>query len=121
MERIDKPWGYEQPVIATQVEIGGKTGMLGMRLLVINADEMTSYSFHKEQSDVLYVQEGEIVLRKEEEMKNLSKEEAEIVRAGENHQLQNISGEVARILEVSFPYRPDDIERLEDPYKEERI
>jgi mannose-6-phosphate isomerase-like protein (cupin superfamily) len=120
MEKIDKPWGYEQPVIATQVEIGGKTGMLGIRLLVINVDEMTSYSYHEEQNDVLYVQEGEIVLKKEDEMKNLSERDAEIVRAGEKHQLQNIHSDVVRVLEVSFPYMPDDINRLEDPYREER-
>ncbi|MFB6204579.1 MAG: cupin domain-containing protein [Candidatus Nanohaloarchaea archaeon] len=120
MGRIDKPWGYEAQVLMTQMDIGDRTGMLGIRRLVINAEEMTSYALHEEQSDIIYLEEGNVVLRTEDGMKDLEKGEALVIRPGEKHQLQNIDTEVAEVLEISFPYRPEDIERVEDPYEEER-
>jgi mannose-6-phosphate isomerase-like protein (cupin superfamily) len=120
MGRIDKPWGYEDQVLMTQLEVGEKTGMLGMRKLVINGDEMTSYSYHENQTDIIYLQEGTVVVRLEDGMKELEKGNALVIRAGQKHQLQNIDSEVAEVLEISFPYRPEDIERVEDPYKETR-
>jgi mannose-6-phosphate isomerase-like protein (cupin superfamily) len=120
MGKIEKPWGYEEHVLTTQVEIGGERGMLGIRRLVINSDEMTSYSFHENQSDIIYLEEGSATLRVEDELEELKKGKASIIRSGERHQIQNIDSEVAEILEISFPYRPDDIERVEDPYSESR-
>lgn len=120
MGRIEKPWGYEEHILSTQVDLGDRTGMLGIRRLVINADEMTSYSYHEEQVDILYLEEGNIVIRKEDDMKDLQRGRAMVIRAGEEHQLQNIGSEVAEVLEISFPYIPEDIIRVEDPYAEER-
>ncbi|MFP4038407.1 MAG: cupin domain-containing protein [Candidatus Nanohaloarchaea archaeon] len=120
MGRIGKPWGYEEQVLTTQVEVGGERGMLGIRRLKINADEMTSYCFHHEQADIIYLENGCAVLRIEEGMEDLEKGEARVIRPGERHQIQNIDSQVAEILEISFPYRPEDIERVEDPYSEER-
>jgi mannose-6-phosphate isomerase-like protein (cupin superfamily) len=120
MGRIEKPWGYEEQVLVTQVEVEGKTGMLGIKRLVINADEMTSYAKHGKQEDIIYLEKGSAVLRTEEGMKDLERGEAVTVNPGEAHQIQNIDNKVAEILEISFPYRPDDIERIEDPYNEQR-
>lgn len=120
MSRIEKPWGYEEQVLITQVEIGEKTGMLGIRRLVINTDEMTSYARHNEQSDIVYLEEGNVTLKHDGEMKRLKKGKAHVIRSGEDHQLQNIDSRPAKILEISFPYKPKDIERLEDPYSGKR-
>lgn len=120
MGRIEKPWGYEEQVLVTQVDVDGNTGMLGIKRLVINAEEMTSYAIHEKQEDIIYLEEGAAVLRTEEGMKELEKGEAVTVKPGDKHQIQNINNEVAEILEISFPYRPDDIERIEDPYNDER-
>lgn len=120
MGRIEKPWGYEEHVLTTQVDVEGENGMLGIRRLVINADEMTSYSFHREQTDVVYLEQGSAVLRIEGNLEELEKGKARVIRTGEKHQIQNIDSSVAEILEISFPYKPDDIERIEDPYSEER-
>lgn len=117
MGRIEKPWGYEEQVLVTQVEVEGQSGMLGIRRLVINGDEITSYAKHTKQEDIIYLEKGAAVLRTEEGMKELVKGEAVTVNPGEEHQIQNIDNKVAEILEISFPYRPDDIERIEDPYK----
>jgi len=120
MGRIEKPWGYEEQVLATQVEVDGSSGMLAIRRLVINADEMTSYSVHTNQQDVIYLEDGAAVLRTEDGMQELEKGKAVTVKPGDKHQIQNINSEVAEILEISFPYRPGDIKRIEDPYDEER-
>jgi mannose-6-phosphate isomerase-like protein (cupin superfamily) len=120
MGRIDKPWGYEDQVLMTQMELGEQTGMLGIRKLVINGDEMTSYAVHETQTDIIYLQEGTVVVRMEDGMKELEKGNALVVRSGQKHQLQNIDSKVAEVLEISFPYRPEDIERIEDPYRDTR-
>jgi len=120
MGRIDKPWGYEDQVLMTQMELGDKTGMLGIRKLVINGDEMTSYSYHDSQTDIIYLQEGTAVVRFEDGMKELEKGNAMVIRAGQKHQIQNIHSNVAKILEISFPYKPEDLTRVEDPYKQNR-
>jgi mannose-6-phosphate isomerase-like protein (cupin superfamily) len=120
MGRIDKPWGYEEQVLMTQVDVGDQVGMLGIRRLVIDADEMTSYAYHDKQADILYLEEGNVVIRHEEDMKDLEEENAIVIRSGENHQIQNIDDSVAKVLEISFPYIPDDLTRVEDPYEDER-
>lgn len=120
MGRIDKPWGYEEQVLMTQVDVGDKTGMLGIRRLVIDPDEMTSYAYHEQQADIVYHEKGNVVLRIDGDMKELAPGTAKVIRSGRKHQLQNINSEAAEVLEISFPYRPDDIVRVEDPYEEER-
>jgi Cupin domain. len=120
MGRIDKPWGYEDQILITQMQMGDKTGMLGVRRLVINGDEMTSYSSHSVQTDIVYLQEGSVVVRLEDGMKDLSGEDALVIRPEQKHQLQNIDSNVAEVLEISFPYKPKDIDRIEDPYRDTR-
>ena len=120
MGKVEKPWGYEDQVLMTQVDVGDKVGMLGIKRLVINADEMTSYSYHENQADIVYLEEGSAVVRHEGDMKDLEKGKAMVIRSEEKHQIQNIDDKVAKILEISFPYQPEDITRVEDPYEEER-
>lgn len=120
MGRIEKPWGYEEQILVTQVDVDGNSGMLAIKRLVINADEMTSYATHSKQQDIIYLEDGAAVLRTEEGLQDLEKGNAVTVKPGDKHQIQNINSEVAEILEISFPYRPEDIERIEDPYDEER-
>ena len=120
MGRIEKPWGFEEQILTTQVDIGGQRGMLAIRRLAINSDEMTSYAIHNQQADIVYLEEGSAILRVEDELKQLEKGKASIIRSGEKHQIQNIESQVAKVLEISFPYKPEDIERVEDPYTQER-
>lgn len=120
MGHIEKPWGYEEQVLMTQVDVGEKVGMLGIRRLVINVDEMTSYAYHDQQSDILYLEEGDITIRKDGDMKDLESGKAMVIRSGQKHQIQNVGGDVAKVLEISFPYNPEDLNRVEDPYSQER-
>lgn len=116
MGQIDKPWGFEEQVLMTQVDVGDRVGMLGIRKLNIDADEMTSYCLHEQQSDIIYLEEGQAVLRIDGDTEELEKGTAKVIRSGQKHQVQNIGESVAQVLEISFPYKPDDIERIEDPY-----
>ncbi|MFB6213200.1 MAG: cupin domain-containing protein [Candidatus Nanohaloarchaea archaeon] len=120
MGRIEKPWGYEDQVLMTQVDVGETTGMLGIRRLVIDAEAMTSYSYHDEQADIIYLEEGDVVLRREEDLEELEPGNAMVIRSGQKHQIQNLGSTIAKVLEISFPYIPGDITRVEDPYVEER-
>lgn len=120
MGHIEKPWGYEEQVLMTQVDVGEKVGMLGIRKLAINIDEMTSYSYHEKQADIIYLEEGEVSIRKEGNHEKLKKGKAMVIRSGEKHQIQNTGDDVAKILEISFPYDPSDLHRVEDPYSEQR-
>jgi mannose-6-phosphate isomerase-like protein (cupin superfamily) len=120
MGRIAKPWGYEDQILMSQVDIGDRTGMLGMRKLYINTDEMTSYAVHSKQSDIVYLEKGRVRLRIDGELHGMEQGEARAIRSGQKHQIQNLGENVAEVLEISFPYRPEDIERIEDPYSGER-
>ena len=120
MGRIEKPWGYEDQVLMTQVDVGDRTGMLGIRKLVIDSEQMTSYSYHKEQSDIIYLEEGEVTVRVDDEVEELEKGKARVIRTEQKHQIQNIGDSVAEILEISFPYVPKDFHRVEDPYSDQR-
>lgn len=121
MGRINKPWGYVDTVLMTQVDIGNETGMLGMRKLVIDSEEMTSYSKHSKQNDIIYLESGSATVRIDGKMEELNNGNgALIIRAGQKHQIQNIGSKVAEMLEISFPYDPEDIERIEDPYSQQR-
>lgn len=120
MGKIEKPWGYEDQVLMTQVDVGDRVGMLGIRRIVIDADEMTSYSYHEDQSDIIYLEDGNAQVRKEGGIKELEKGNAIVIRSGEKHQIQNIDTQVAKILEISFPYKPQDLHRVQDPYAQAR-
>jgi len=120
MGHIEKPWGYEEQVLMTQVDVGDRVGMLGIRRLVIDVDEMTSYSYHEEQSDIIYLEEGDISIRREGDHEGLEKGKAKVIRSEQKHQIQNIGSKVAKVLEISFPYDPSDLNRVEDPYSQER-
>ena len=120
MSRIEKPWGYEDQILVSQVDVGKETGMLGIRKLVIDAHEMTSKAVHQKQADIIYLEKGTATVVIDGKMHELQKGEAKLVRSGQEHQIQNAGQEVAEVLEISFPYRPEDIERIEDPYADSR-
>lgn len=119
MGKIEKPWGFEEQVLMTQVDVGDRTGMLGIHRVVLNTDEMTPYTYHEEQSDIIYLEEGDISIKKEGSHEELEKGKAMVIRSGEKHQFQNIGSTVAKILRISFPYIPEDTIQVDDPYSED--
>jgi len=117
---VDKPWGYEDLIFTTQIEHKGDYKTLAVKKIVINGDEMTSYHTHKRVNEVLYVNQGLVEIRTDDDVIELEQGEAYFLEEGEAHQIQNITGEVVEVIEVAFPFDPDDYSRLEDPYREKR-
>lgn len=120
--KIDKPWGYEEIVFTTDVESKGEYNSLGVKKIVINAEEMTSYHYHKRINEVLYVNKGNIELRTDDSIKEVGEGDAFFVEKEVTHQIQNISNEVVEIIAVSYPFITEDGEnvRVEDPYESKR-
>lgn len=117
---VDKPWGYEELIFTTQIEHKGDYETLAVKKIVINGDEMTSYHTHKKINEVLYVNQGLLEIRLEDDLIELEEGEAHFLEEGEAHQIQNITGEVVEVIEVAFPFDSEDKDRLDDPYKERR-
>lgn len=120
--KVDKPWGYEEIVFSTEVSSGDQYNTLAVKKIGIDAEEMTSYHYHKSINEVLYVNKGMIEIRLENDIKELGEGEAFFIENEATHQIQNISGELVEIIEVDYPFITKENEnvRVEDPYEESR-
>lgn len=120
MGLTDTPWGAEELVLNTEVDFDGAFGNLSVKRLEIDTDEMTSFHRHTEKNEVLFLEQGLVEIRTENDYHELEKGNAHFLENGEPHQIQNVGGEVAKIVEISFPFNPDDLDRIEDPYEDGR-
>ena len=120
MAKTEKPWGYEEIIFNTEVKL--KTGYvpITMKKLAINGEEMTSYHFHKNVNELLKVEKGMVEIRLENDVISLNEGQAYLVESDTPHQLQNITSKVVEITEFALPFDAEDIERIEDPYAEQR-
>ena len=120
--KVDKPWGYEEIIFTTDVNTEGEYNTLAVKKIVINAEEMTSFHYHKKTNEVLYVNKGTIEIRMNDSMKEVGEGEAYYVEKEISHQIQNITDDVVEIIEVAYPFSSDEDElvRVEDPYEERR-
>ncbi|MFB6295026.1 MAG: cupin domain-containing protein [Candidatus Nanohaloarchaea archaeon] len=113
----DMPWGAEELVMTTDVDTGGD---LALRRVHIDHDEMTAYHYHRDRDEIVFVQDGLLEIRLEDDYAEVEGGEAFFIEAGEPHQLQNIDDQVVEVLEIGVPFDPDDVEMVEDPYEEHR-
>ncbi|MDY6765999.1 MAG: cupin domain-containing protein [Candidatus Nanohaloarchaea archaeon] len=114
----DMPWGAEDVVLTTDVDSGD--GALAVRRVHIDRDEMTAYHYHRHRNEIVFVQEGLLEIRLEDDYAEVGENGAFFIEAGEPHQLQNIDDSVTEVLEIAMPFSPDDVEMLEDPYADLR-
>ncbi len=112
----DMPWGGEEVVLTSAVD----GGAMAVRRVAIDRDEMTAYHFHRQRNEIVFVQNGLIEIRQEDDYAEVEAGEAFFIEAGETHQLQNIDNQVVEVLEICFPYDADDIVMVEDPYEDVR-
>ncbi len=127
MGKVDRLWSYWHRVLVYEIDLPTempfqpstltRTAILSIRHLFINSEE--AFYNQEKQNDVLYVKEGSIVLRNDESKEERS-EEARKIRSEEKHQFEKIHDEVAKILGISFPYKTDHINHLEDTCRGER-
>lgn len=116
----DMPWGAEKIVLNTEVDFDGAYGNLSVRKVELDTDEMTSLHVHDEKNEVIYLEKGLVEIRTEDDYHELEEGNAHFIENGEPHQIQNIGGGVAHIVEINFPFEPDDMKRIEDPYEDAR-
>ncbi|MDY6769125.1 MAG: cupin domain-containing protein, partial [Candidatus Nanohaloarchaea archaeon] len=96
------------------------TGELALRRVHLDADEMTAYHYHRDRNEIVFVQNGIVEIRLEDDYVEVEAGEAHVIEAGETHQIQNIDDQVVGLLEVGFPFDPDDVVMVEDPYEASR-
>ncbi len=114
------PWGAEALVMNTEVDFDGAFGNLCIRKLEIDTDEMTTFHRHEDKNEVLFLEQGLIEIRMDDDYHELEDGDAHFIENGEPHQIQNIGGDIAHVVEISFPFDPDDIDHIEDPYADVR-
>ena len=116
MEKIEKPWGYE--------EIWAHTDKFVAKFLVINAGERLSRQYHKVKDETIYVLKGELVL----ELGAPETQDAVRLLLGQGATYHVEPGTVHRfaapsvgctLVEVSTP-ELDDVVRLQDDYGREK-
>lgn len=112
----DVPWGAEELVMTTETPMGA----MALRRVHIDTDEMTAYHYHRDRNEIVFVQEGIVEIRLEDDYAEVEEGEAHFIEAGETHQIQNIDNQVVELIEVGFPFEPDDAVMVEDPYEEVR-
>ncbi|MCJ7479408.1 MAG: cupin domain-containing protein [Candidatus Nanohaloarchaeota archaeon QJJ-7] len=116
----DMPWGAEELVMTSEMEFGGELGTLALRKVAIDRDEMTAYHFHRHRNELVYVEEGLLEIRLEDDYIELEEGETFFIEADEMHQLQNIDNQVVRLLEIGFPFDTEDVVMVKDPYEDHR-
>ncbi|MDY6776620.1 MAG: cupin domain-containing protein [Candidatus Nanohaloarchaea archaeon] len=112
----DVPWGAEELVMSSDLEFDGEVENLAVKRVEIENDEMTAYHRHREKNEIVLVKSGLVEIRLEDDYSEVGEGEAHFIEAGNDHQLQNIGGGVAEIVEIGFPFNPDDVVMVEDPY-----
>jgi quercetin dioxygenase-like cupin family protein len=108
MERVNKPWGYE--------EIWAKTDKYVGKLLHINSGQKLSLQFHRYKTETILVVDGVLTVETDQMKLVLNKGETYHVEPGQIHRFccdKEIN--FVRLIEVSTP-ELNDVIRLEDNY-----
>ncbi|MDY6771282.1 MAG: cupin domain-containing protein [Candidatus Nanohaloarchaea archaeon] len=116
MTSRDTPWGAEETVLNTAMPLSDGTGSLLIRRMHIDNEGMTPVERHREANVIIYVEDGVIDLQVNDDFYELEEGEAHYIEAGEQHQVENLDAAVTDVLQIVFPFDPDDREIIEDPY-----
>jgi|10_taG_2_1085330.scaffolds.fasta_scaffold135703_2 mannose-6-phosphate isomerase-like protein (cupin superfamily) len=111
LERIDKPWGYEEVWAKTDTYVG--------KILSITKENRLSLQYHEKKEETIRVLSGKMILQfgyKKEKLKTVLLVENDTfhIRPGLVHRFEAREEDVI-IIEVSTP-ELDDVVRLEDDY-----
>lgn len=106
MQKINKPWGYEEIWAITEFYVGKK--------LVIFDKRRLSKQFHVKKTETIYVQKGILTLGLLDREIKLCEGQQFHIEAGTIHRFSANEGDVI-LFEVSTP-ELEDVVRLEDDY-----
>lgn len=118
MSKTDTPWGAEDLALNTDIHMDEDHGNLVVKKTMLDAEEMTPVERHINSNIIIYVLDGAIDLKVGDEFYELEEGEAHFVERGIPHQIENLDDAVTSVLRIIFPFDPDDVEVLEDPYSE---
>jgi mannose-6-phosphate isomerase-like protein (cupin superfamily) len=114
VERVDKPWGYEEIVAVLEGRYVGK-------VLTITAGHALSLQHHREKDETLAVQSGQVTVEYGPDAQHLRTVTLQpgqrlLIRAPVVHRITAVSD--SRVLETStaHPGWREDVVRLEDSY-----
>lgn len=116
MGKSDRPWGAEETVLSSNIFMEADNGDLVVKKLYLDAEEMTPVERHLNTNTIIYVQEGAIDLQADDDFFELEEGDGHFLEAGTPHQIENLDQDVTVLLRISFPFDPDDVDILEDPY-----
>lgn len=104
---VSKPWGYEKILV--------HNGKYAGKLIFIIHNCRTSYQYHKNKIESMYILQGEVSMELGDDKKVIKMVEGDSVDipAGMKHRTAAITD--TKIIEISTP-ELDDIVRLEDDY-----
>lgn len=110
MQRIEKPWGYEEIWACTSDYVG--------KIIAINKGHRLSLQYHKVKDETIRILEGEMNLEVEHKgeprkVVRLKKDQSYHIPPGTKHRMAAV--EECLFLEVSTPQLTD-VVRLEDDY-----
>ncbi len=111
MNRIEKPWGYEEIWAHTEKYVG--------KLLVINAGQRLSKQYHVEKTETVYVMEGTLLnYDKDDNVELYHPGESLHICPGQIHRFGALENRYVKVIEVSTP-EIDDVVRVSDDYGRE--
>jgi mannose-6-phosphate isomerase-like protein (cupin superfamily) len=112
VERVDKPWGYEDRFVRTDRYAG--------KLLSIRAGSQLSLQYHERKDEAFYVQEGilELVVGRgaDQRVERMVAGESRRIPPGTVHRFRAVTD--CLLFEVSTP-ELEDVVRLEDDFGRE--
>lgn len=112
IEKVEKPWGFEEIYAKTPYYVG--------KILNINPNHQLSRQYHKVKTETIRVLSGVLTLTishnaATDELRTLQVGDVYHIEPFTIHRMSNLWTEVCQILEISTP-ELDDVVRLEDDY-----
>jgi len=108
--RINKPWGYFEVLLETDLS--------KVKILSISPDQKLSMQMHEYRSETWYITQGIATVTKGDNVLDLYPGESIIIDKNEKHRIENLNSEVLELIEIQTGtyFGEDDIIRLEDMY-----
>ena len=106
----ERPWGG-------YAILEDKEPPICVKVLTINPKSRLSLQVHQKRSECWHILDAGIVVTVGDEVRVTEPGDVVWVGIGQVHRIENVSGEIARIVELMYgEYQEEDITRIEDDY-----
>ena len=117
MTKKDTAWGAEELIINTDIPTDKEHTNLVVKRSTLETGEMTELEKHRDANVIIYVLEGIVSIRVDEDFYELEKGETHFVESNLPHQIENLEDGISEVLKIVCPFDKDDKVVLEDPYE----